>query len=109
MAPTTAIAVLNPSTCNRRTPKVELLCQKLSAKDSLIGSGTFIQLQSEFPAKSNDIGRGFAVKRKSYSVEQIVAILKQAEVGVPVAELIRQVGISERRFIVGRSTTLGWR
>jgi putative transposase len=29
-------------------------------------------------------------------VEQIVAVLKQAEVGVPVAELIRPVGISEQ-------------
>jgi putative transposase len=29
-------------------------------------------------------------------VEQIVAVLKQAEVGVPVAELIRQVGITEQ-------------
>lgn len=38
------------------------------------------------------------MKRKRYSVEQIVAILKQAEVGVPVAELIRQVGISEQTF-----------
>jgi putative transposase len=38
----------------------------------------------------------FAVKRKRFSVEQIVAVLKQAEVGVPVAELIRQVGISEQ-------------
>jgi len=36
------------------------------------------------------------VKRKRFSVEQIVAVLKQAEVGVPVAELIRQVGISEQ-------------
>jgi hypothetical protein len=35
---------------------------------------------------------GFAVKKKRFSVEQIVAVLKQAEVGVPVAELIRQVG-----------------
>jgi len=40
----------------------------------------------------------FAVKRKRYSVEQIVAIVKQAEVGVPVAELIRQAGISEQTF-----------
>jgi putative transposase len=31
-------------------------------------------------------------------VEQIVAVLKQAEVGVPVAELIRKVGISEQTF-----------
>jgi putative transposase len=33
---------------------------------------------------------GFAVKWKRFSVEQIVALLKQAELGVPVAELIRQ-------------------
>jgi putative transposase len=38
----------------------------------------------------------FAVKRKRFSVEQIVGVLKQVEVGVPVAELIRQVGISEQ-------------
>lgn len=35
------------------------------------------------------------MKRKRFSVEQIVGVLKQAEV-VPVAELIRQVGISEQ-------------
>jgi putative transposase len=38
------------------------------------------------------------VKRKRFSVEQIVGVLKQAEVGVPVGELIRQVGISEQTF-----------
>jgi putative transposase len=31
-------------------------------------------------------------------VEQIVGVLKQAEVGVPAAELIRKVGIPERTF-----------
>ena len=36
------------------------------------------------------------MKRKRFSMEQIVAVLKQAEIGVPVAELIRQVGISEQ-------------
>ena len=36
------------------------------------------------------------MKRKRFSVEQIVGVLKQAEVGVPVAELIRQVGITEQ-------------
>ena len=36
------------------------------------------------------------MKRTRFSVEQIVAVLKQAEVGVTVAELIRQVGISEQ-------------
>lgn len=35
------------------------------------------------------------MKKKQFSAEQIVAILKQAEQGIPVAELIRQVGVSE--------------
>ena len=38
------------------------------------------------------------MKRKRFSVEQIVAVLKQAEAGVPIAELIRRVGISEQTF-----------
>lgn len=36
--------------------------------------------------------------KKRFSVEQIVGILKQAEVGVPIGELIRKVGISEQTF-----------
>jgi putative transposase len=39
------------------------------------------------------------VKRKRFSVEQIVAVLKQAEAGVPVAELIRQVEITEQTWM----------
>jgi putative transposase len=35
------------------------------------------------------------MRRKRFSVEQIVAVLKQAELDLPVADLIRQVGISE--------------
>ena len=38
------------------------------------------------------------MKRKRSSVEQIVAVLQQAEAGTPVAELIRHVGISEQTF-----------
>jgi putative transposase len=38
------------------------------------------------------------VKQKRFNVEQIGAVLKQAEVGVPLAELIRRVGISEQTF-----------
>lgn len=34
-----------------------------------------------------------------FSVEQIVAVLKQADLGVPVAELIRKVGISEQDLL----------
>ncbi len=46
--------------------------------------------------------------KKKFSVEQIVSVLKQAEVGVPVAELIRKVGISEQTFYRWKSnqTTL---
>lgn len=36
--------------------------------------------------------------RKRFSVEQIVAVLKQAEMGLPVADLVRQVGITEQTF-----------
>ena len=38
------------------------------------------------------------MKRKRFSVEQIVAVLKQAEAGLPVADLVRHVGISEQTF-----------
>ncbi len=38
------------------------------------------------------------MKRKRFAVEQIVAVLKQAEAGLPVAELIRKVGITEQTY-----------
>jgi len=38
------------------------------------------------------------VKKKRFSVEQITGILKQAELGTPVAELLRQHGISEQSY-----------
>ena len=41
---------------------------------------------------------GLTAKKKRFSVEQIVAVLKQAELGMPVADVIRQVGISEQTF-----------
>ena len=74
------------------------VCSGVIREPEVSGPGFLIQCESEFPAKSKDPRKGFAVKRKRYSVEQIVAILKQAEVGVPVAELIRQAGISEQTF-----------
>jgi putative transposase len=37
----------------------------------------------------------FVVKRKRFSVEQIVVALKQVELGMPVADLTRRLGISE--------------
>ena len=36
------------------------------------------------------------MERKRFSVEQIVAVLKQAELGDPVADLIRHLGIAEQ-------------
>lgn len=36
--------------------------------------------------------------KKKFSVEQIVSVLRQAEVGVPVAELIRKVDIMEQTY-----------
>jgi putative transposase len=38
------------------------------------------------------------VKKKRFSVEQITGILKQAELGAPIAALCRQHGISEQSY-----------
>ena len=38
------------------------------------------------------------MKRKTYSEQQIVKILKEAEAGIPVAELSRQYGFSQSAF-----------
>ncbi len=45
--------------------------------------------------------------KRKFSVEQIVGVLKQAEVGVPVAELIRKVGITEQTFYRWKSKYAG--
>jgi putative transposase len=47
--------------------------------------------------------------KKKFSVEQIVGVLKQAEVGVPIAELIRKVGVTEQTYTVGRRSMPAWR
>lgn len=47
------------------------------------------------------------MKRKRFSVEQIVAVLKQADVGVPVVEVCRQVGITEQTFYRWKAKYLG--
>jgi len=38
------------------------------------------------------------MKKKRYTEEQIIGALKQQEAGMPVKELIRQVGITEQTF-----------
>lgn len=48
------------------------------------------------------------MKRKQYSVEQIVAALKQAELGMPVAGLVRHLGIPSRRNTAGKSSMRAW-
>jgi putative transposase len=36
------------------------------------------------------------MKRKRFSVERIVVALKRAELGLPMTELVRRVGVSEQ-------------
>jgi len=58
------------------------------------------RVESEFFSKLSP-GQGakeFVVKRKRFSVEQIVVVLKPAELGMPVTYLIWRVGISEQTF-----------
>ena len=38
------------------------------------------------------------MRRSRFSVEQIVAVLKQAELGMAVPDIVRKVGISEQTF-----------
>jgi putative transposase len=44
------------------------------------------------------------VKKKRFAVEQITAILKQGELGVPIAQLCREHGISEQSYYRWRRT-----
>ncbi len=37
------------------------------------------------------------MKKQLFTVEQIVSVLKQAEMGLPMADLVRRVGITERK------------
>ncbi len=48
------------------------------------------------------------MKQKRFNVEQIVAVLKRAETGVPLAELIRRVGISEQTFYRWKKQYVGF-
>jgi len=55
--------------------------------------------ESEFCGRIQTRRRGyFCREEEAILVEQMVGVLKQAEVGVPVGELIRKVGISEQTF-----------
>jgi putative transposase len=41
---------------------------------------------------------GWLMKKKRFSVEQMIGVLKRAQVGIAVAEVIRKAGISEQTF-----------
>ena len=45
--------------------------------------------------------------KRRFSVEQIVAVLKQAELGLPVADLTREVGRSEQTFYRWKKQSAG--
>jgi putative transposase len=45
--------------------------------------------------------------KKRFSVEQTIGVLKQAQVGVPVAEVIRKAGIREQTFYRWKSKYAG--
>lgn len=49
------------------------------------------------------------MKRKRYTEEQIIGILKEAEAGVPVAELCRKYGMSDVSFYTCAANTVGWK
>ena len=38
------------------------------------------------------------MRKSRFSVEQIVAVLRQAEMGMAIADVTRQLGISEQTF-----------
>ena len=38
------------------------------------------------------------MKQRRFTVEQIVSVPKESELGTPVAELMRKIGISEQTF-----------
>lgn len=48
------------------------------------------------------------MRRSRFSVEQIVAVLKQAKLGMPVADLIRKIGISEQTFYRCKKQYAAW-
>ena len=48
------------------------------------------------------------MKRKRFTEEQIIAVLKEHEAGAKTADLARKHGISEARCTTGRPCTAAW-
>lgn len=51
-----------------------------------------------FSPESTSQEEDFALKQKRFKAEQIVAVLPQSETGVPLAELVRRVGVFHQTF-----------
>ena len=49
------------------------------------------------------------MKRKRYSVEQIVAAVKQQELGTPVTDIVRKLRVAEQTFYRWKSSTEVWK
>ena len=49
------------------------------------------------------------MKRKRFSVEQIVAAVKQHDLGVSATDIARKLGIAEQPFAAGRISMAAWR
>ena len=49
------------------------------------------------------------MRKSKFSESQIVGILKDAESGVPVADLIRKYGVSKATFFKGAASTVAHR
>jgi putative transposase len=47
------------------------------------------------------------VNQKRFKAEQIVAVLQQSEAGVPLAELLRRVGVSQQTFYQWKKQSVG--
>jgi putative transposase len=48
------------------------------------------------------------MKRKGYSEEQIIAILKEAEAGATVADVIRKHGIADGTYYRWKPNAVAW-
>jgi putative transposase len=71
------------------------------------GRGFFVHSEGWFSPESRPEKGEFAVKQKRFNIEQIMAVLKQTEAGVPLAELLRRAGVSQQTFYRWKNQYVG--